>query len=523
MGRLFQILIADEEASSSRVLAAALRKDGHRVLMASDGSEARRSIETAEIDLLVADLVLPSMDGFELLRAIQQQRPALPVVLMSGYGNVETAVKALKEGAYHYFEKPLDIDAVRAVVTEALGSAYSGARTVRPRVANGHRPAVEPESGDLGIVGAGPWMQEVLDILRRVAPSRATVLLAGPSGTGKELFARAIHRMSGRKGPFVAVSCAALSRELLESELFGHEKGAFTGAERQKIGRFELAHGGTLLLDEIGDVPLDLQVKLLRVLQERQIERVGGTETVSVDVRIVAATNRDLAAAVQDRSFREDLYYRLKVIELILPPLRERSQDVEPLARHFAKIYSHANGKRLLGISAEALACLSRYPWPGNVRELENVIERAVVLAGPEDAEINARLLPANVRLREPATPQTPGQAFIAPPQPSPAPAHFRDMNDDERVQALREVLDRVAGNAARAAQALGVSARSIRYYADKYGLWRRGHGRSGRRVSVEPGGIPGTVVADRGPGSPSSAEEVPSSAVVSAYGSPGG
>ncbi len=523
MGKSSQILIADEEVQARQALAAALRKDGHRVLMVSDGSEARRSIETAEIDLLVADLVLPSIDGFELLRAIQQQRPALPVVLMSGYGNVETAVKALKEGAYHYFEKPLDLDAVRAVVAEALGSGHSGAKTVRPRVVNGHRSVVEPEPDDLGIVGAGPWMQEVLDILRRVAPTRATVLLAGPSGTGKELFARAIHRMSGRKGPFVAVSCAALSRELLESELFGHEKGAFTGAERQKIGRFELAHGGTLLLDEIGDIPLDLQVKLLRVLQERQIERVGGTETISVDVRIVAATNRDLAAAVQDRSFREDLYYRLKVIELILPPLRERSQDVEPLARHFAKIYSHANGKRVLGISAEALTCLSCYPWPGNVRELENVIERAVVLAGPDEAEINARLLPTNVRLREPAPPKTPGQAFIAPPQPSPAPRHFRDMDDDERVQALREVLDRVAGNAARAAQALGVSARSIRYYADKYGLWRRGHGRSGRRVSDEPGGIPGTVVADQGPDDLNSAEEVPSSAVVPAYGSSGG
>ncbi len=310
---------------------------------------------------------------------------------------------------------------------------------------------------------------------------------------------------------------------MLESELFGHEKGAFTGAERQKTGRFELAHEGTLLLDEIGDVPLDLQVKLLRVLQERQIERVGGTETISVDVRIVAATNRDLAAAVQDRGFREDLYYRLKVIELILPPLRERTQDVEPLARHFAKIYSHANGKRVLGISAEALACLSRYPWPGNVREIENVIERAVVLAGPGEAEISAGLLPANLRLGEPATPQTPGQAFITPPQPSLAPRHFRDMDDDERVQALREVLDRVAGNAARAAQALGVSARSIRYYADKYGLWRRGHGRSGQRVSDEPGGIPGTVVADQGPRSPNSPEEVPSSAVVPAYGSSGG
>ncbi len=214
MGRSFQVLIADEEAQARQALAAALKKDGHRVLMASDGSEARRSIETAEIDLLIADLVLPSVDGFELLDLIQQQRPALPVVLMSEYGNVETAVKALKGGAYHYFEKPLDIDAVRAVISEALNSGHSGAKSARPRVTNGRRPVVEPEPDDLGIVGAGPWMHEVLDILRRVAPTRATVLLAGPSGTGKELFARAIHRMSGRKGPFVAVSCAALSRRV---------------------------------------------------------------------------------------------------------------------------------------------------------------------------------------------------------------------------------------------------------------------------------------------------------------------
>jgi two-component system NtrC family response regulator/two-component system response regulator HydG len=440
---------------------------------------------------------------------------------MSKYGNVETAVRALKEGAYHYFEKPLDIDAVRAVITEALGSGQSGAKSPKPRTANGHRPVAQPEPDGLGIVGDGPWMQDVLDILRRVAPTRATVLLAGPSGTGKELFARAIHRMSGRKGPFVAVSCAALSRELLESELFGHEKGAFTGAERQKIGRFELADGGTLLLDEIGDVPPDLQVKLLRVLQEREIERVGGTETIPVDVRIIAATNRDLVAAVQDRSFREDLYYRLKVIELILPPLRERRRDVEPLARHFVGIYSRANGKEALGISVPALAALSDYPWPGNVRELENAIERAVVLAGPEETEIGVELLPANVRSATPPARQTPGQAFITPPPP--LATRFRDMGDGERLRALEEALDKAAGNAAHAAQALGISARSARYHADKWGLWRRGHTRRAEQPPHASDGTPGTLVAEPGQGNTISADEVPSSAVPPGYGSSGG
>ncbi|MCJ7822649.1 MAG: sigma 54-interacting transcriptional regulator, partial [Armatimonadetes bacterium] len=321
------------------------------------------------------------------------------------------------------------------------------------------------------------WREEVLDLLRRVAPTRATVLLAGESGTGKELFARAIHRMSGRKGPFVAVSCAALSRDLLESELFGHEKGSFTGADRQKPGRFELADGGTLLLDEIGDVPTDLQVKLLRVLQERQFERVGGTETLKVDVRIVAATNRDLTAAIHEGSLREDLYYRLKVVEIALPPLRERPEDVEPLARSFVQVYASANRKAVADVGPSVLRLLERYPWPGNVRELENSIERAVVLAETGTAELDPSLLPETVRNG------TPCLTGLAASRTQPAmmsrrgPLHplLHQMEESERVRCLSDALQNSAGNATSAAKLLGVSPRSVRYYADKYGLSRRG------------------------------------------------
>jgi len=473
------ILLADNEANSSQALRALLEKDGHRVTLTPDGEAARHLLETDQIDLLIAELVVPACDGFGLLKAAHQVRPSMPVILMSQYGTVETAVRALRQGAYHYFQKPLDTNALRAAIAEALSSPSAsppGYWSVP------QKRAQTSDLDDLGIVGRGPWREEVLDLLRRVAPTRATVLLAGESGTGKELFARAIHRMSGRKGPFVAVSCAALSRDLLESELFGHEKGSFTGADRQKPGRFELADGGTLLLDEIGDVPTDLQVKLLRVLQERQFERVGGTETLKVDVRIVAATNRDLAAAIHEGTLREDLYYRLKVVEIALPPLRERPADIEPLARHFVQVYAAANRKEVADVGASVLRLLERHPWPGNVRELENSIERAVVLAEPAAAELDPSLLPETVRNG------TPSLCGLAADRAQPARVSrpgrvlplLHQMEESERVHCLSDALQNSAGNATRAAKLLGVSPRSVRYYADKYGLARRGGRRTG-------------------------------------------
>jgi DNA-binding NtrC family response regulator len=487
-----RILLADEEADCCRTLGAVLEKDGHRVTVAPDGNVARRVLVTEGTDLVISDLVIPPLDGFELLRAARQIRPAPPVILVSEYGTIETAVRALKQGAYHYFQKPLDMEAVRATVSEALGAANGQAangrelngRALNGRAVNGasraRQSAAAATPDGLGIVGQGLWFDQAMSIIGRVAPSPSTVLLTGESGTGKELFARAVHRLSGRQGPFVAVSCAALSRDLLESELFGHEKGAFTGADRQRPGRFELAHGGTLLLDEIGDVPLDLQVKLLRVLQERQFERVGGTETLTVDVRIVAASNRDLAAAMQARSFREDLYWRLNVVGLHLPPLRERPQDIEPLARHFIGIYSRANGKRPLSLGPSVLQLLQRYPWPGNARELENAIERAVVLAEPGATELDASLLPEAILSGRPALFPNPVLPIQLPEQFGSSARSLHDMDEQSRIGALRDALAKTAGNAARAARLLGVSARSVRYYVDKYGIWRRGKGRIG-------------------------------------------
>jgi DNA-binding NtrC family response regulator len=461
------ILVADDEADSSRRLGAALEKDGYQVLATTDGGEARQVITDEAVDLLISELAIPSLNGFELLDAAHQVRPTLPVILVSSYGTVETAVKALRQGAYHYFQKPLDLDAVRATVAEALGSA-SARMSVRP--SGRGRAATMPGPHGLGIVGRGPWLQQALDLVRRVAPTRATVLLTGESGTGKELFARAIHRLKGRSGPFVAVSCGALSRDLLESELFGHEKGAFTGADRQKPGRFELADGGTLFLDEIAEMPVDLQVKLLRVLQERQFERVGGTETLTVDVRIIAATNQDLADAVRQRTFREDLYYRLKVVEIALLPLRKRPEDIEPLVGHFIETYARANGKRIAGVSPEALALLQRYPWPGNARELENYVERAVVLAEPDAAELDPSLLPDAVRLGSPELRFQPVTAWEPP-------ISVREGGEQLQRAALHEALTKCNGNATQAARLLGVSPRWVRYHADRWDLWRRGRG----------------------------------------------
>ncbi len=469
-----RILVADEEARNHQALCALLKRDGYQVEVASDGLRARQALEAGQVDLLIASLLVPESDGFELLRAAKRVRPGVPVILFSGYGTIETAVQALKQGAYHYFQEPLDMDLVRQVVCEALQG-----RERAPAAAEPDPPAQRDtaDAAKLGIIGQGPWLGRVLELLGRVAPTRATVLLTGESGTGKELFARAVHRMSGRKGPFVAVSCAALSRELLESELFGHEKGSFTGADRRKPGRFELANGGTLLLDEIIDIPLDLQVKLLRVLQQHEFERVGGTDTLQVDVRIVAACNRDIAEAVRQRVFREDLYYRLKVVEITLPPLRERQEDIAPLAHHFAQAYARANGRKPLGVPERVIRLLERHPWPGNVRELENAIERAVVLSHPEATELDPSLLPESIYGR-----QAPVAAKVTGGLHSGAGRRrqssvLQDMDEAARAACLREALERFSGNAAAVARRLGVSPRMVRYYADKYGLPRRGYG----------------------------------------------
>jgi two-component system response regulator AtoC len=369
-----QILIADDEPNLRRVLGAQLTRDGHEVHLVADGGEALSVLKESHIDLLICDLRMPVLDGMSLLREALAIYPALPVIMITAHGTVDNAVEALKTGAFDYITKPFDQEELRTIVRKALKTQDLSARDATP--------ANTAENSKYGIIGRSGPIQDVYSVIDRVADSPTTVLVTGESGTGKELVARALHDQSSRRErPFIKVNCAAIPRELIESEFFGHERGAFTGAVASKPGRFELASGGTLFLDEIGSIPLETQVKLLRALQEGEFERVGGIRTLKVDVRLVAATNTDLKRQTEEGSFREDLYYRLNVVAMRLPPLRERIGDIPLLVDHFIQKYNQRLGKSLLGISADALSVLTSYHWPGNVRELENVLERAVLFA----------------------------------------------------------------------------------------------------------------------------------------------
>lgn len=387
------LLIADDEPNIRRVLQAIFTKDGYDVQVGENGLHALKIAESRPIDVLITDLIMPDMNGVELLQKIKQRQPNLVAVMITAYATIKTCVDAMRYGASDYITKPFDMEEIRAVVRRAVSRGADAPSTSGPA----GRKALLPALGQV----ASPAMQEVNTMVTRAAASKATVLIRGESGTGKELIARALHEQSERKdGPFVAVSCAALSETLLESELFGHEKNAFTGAATERKGRFELANGGTLFLDEIGDVPAPVQVKLLRVLQQREFERVGGTKTIKVDTRIVAATNADLEKQVQEGTFREDLYYRLHVIQIMLPPLRERTEDIPLLAQGFLERFNRENGTHIKDIDPDAMDCLVSYPWPGNVRELENTIERSVVLSDPDATTLTFGALPSMVRER---------------------------------------------------------------------------------------------------------------------------
>jgi DNA-binding NtrC family response regulator len=388
------ILIIDDEPNIRRVLEAVFMKDRYEVFTAESGRKALDVISSQpNLDVVLCDLIMPDMNGVEVLKAAKEANPALSVVMITAHGTIRTAVEAMKLGAFDYITKPFDMDEIKLVVKNAT-----------------ERRQLVSENADLRrelksrfkfdeIVGSSGKMQEVYKIVERVANSNATVMIRGDSGTGKELVAKAIHYNSPRADkPFIAVSCAALPETLLESELFGYEKGAFTGAAGQKQGRFELAHMGTLFLDEIAEISPGMQVKLLRVLQERQFERIGGTKTVSVDVRLVAATNRDLEDAVAKNEFRPDLYYRLQVIQVFLPPLRERKEDIPALVEHFIQKFNAANGRSIKYVNPEAMDLVMKYPWPGNIRELENAIERSVVLADMNSDLITPDVLPASVQ-----------------------------------------------------------------------------------------------------------------------------
>ena len=388
------ILIIDDEEVLQDVLSSLLRKEGYEVLSAKTGEKGLEVLAEEEVDLVLLDLMLPGISGQEVLKEIRRREPEMVVVVVTAYSSIESAIEAMRQGAFHYIPKPFKNEEVLLTVRKGLEQR---------RLATENRSLREQlrERYSFGnLVGKSKPMQEVFDLVRLAAPSKSNILILGESGTGKELVAKAIHHHSRRaSGPFVTVNSGSMPADLLESNLFGHVKGAFTGAVASKKGLFEMAHGGSIFFDEIGNIPLDTQAKLLRVIQEKEFMRLGGVETLKADVRIIAATNADLEGEVGRGNFREDLYYRLNVITVSLPPLRARSEDIPLLANHFLTRYSRENERDILRVTPEAMTYLMDYGWPGNVRELENVVERAVVLATGD--ELNVALLPSSVRERE--------------------------------------------------------------------------------------------------------------------------
>ena len=429
-----RVLIVDDDAPARRLLQVRLRALGCEVALAADGEQALAEIKKHEPALMLLDLQMPKMGGIEVLRYLRSVGTAFPVVVITAHGSIESAVAAMKEGAYDFITKPLDANHFDIVVRKALES--------EALKRSWELLAAETDNRHRLIVGRSKTMADAVDMARKAAASNATVLLLGESGTGKEIFARAIHNWSERRSqPFVAINCVGLSKELLESELFGHEKGAFTGADQLKKGKMELANGGTVFLDEIGDMSAELQTKLLRFLQEREFDRVGGRDPIRVDVRIVAATNRDLESAVKDGRFREDLYHRLNVIAITVPPLRERAEDIGALAEHFLRRFAAESKKHCTILENEALAKLTAYHWPGNVRELANVIERAVVLGSGET--LTVKDLPSRIAALE---------SMERIDNPS-----YREAMESVRRALVAQALARSNGNRAAAAKALGL------------------------------------------------------------------
>src|SRR3569623_1438858 len=364
-----KILVADDEQNLRRVLVALLRRDGHEVVQAASGLEAIDRL--ADVDVVITDLRMPGADGMEVLRTASKSFPHTPVIMITAYGSVGQAVEAIKAGAFDYIEKPFEQDSIRVIVDKAIGQAT--ANKLAPR------QTLYQETGKYGLIGQSPEMQSIFSVIAAVADTPSTVLITGESGTGKELVAKALHEESSRKSePFIKINCAAIPKTLMESELFGYEKGAFTGATSSTPSRFELADSGTLFLDELGEIPVEMQVKLLRAIQESEFERGGGLKTIKVDVRLITATNRDLEQEIQRGNFREDLYYRLNVVPLQIPPLRRRQGDIPLLVTHIIKKFNERLKKAITGIADDALAALEAHNWPGNIRELENVLERTI-------------------------------------------------------------------------------------------------------------------------------------------------
>jgi DNA-binding NtrC family response regulator len=442
-----RILIVDDEANARAALSEILHEDGFVTETAADGFKALGKLSDFDPDVVLTDLKMPGLDGIGLMEKGREIVPGAVFLVMTAFGTIGSAVDAVKRGADNYLTKPLDFDTLVAVVERALEKSRLIKENLRLRQRLRERNVMSH------IIGDSPKMKKLLQLVEQVAKSRASVLIVGESGTGKELIAEAIHRASPRaKAPLVRLNCAALAEGLLESELFGHEKGAFTGALGRREGRFKQADQGTLFLDEVSEIPAATQVKLLRFLQERAFERVGGNETLHVDVRILAATNRDLKRRLEEGRFREDLFYRLNVVSLEIPALRARVEDVAPLAAFFLSRYAEENGKRIDGFDEEALGLLEAYAWPGNVRELENAIERAVVLC--DEPLVSRRHLPANIapRTDSDGPPDIPGSS----------------LDDIERFAILR-TLEMCGGSTSKAAAVLGISSRKIQYKLHEY------------------------------------------------------
>jgi DNA-binding NtrC family response regulator len=448
------ILVVEDEAKMRRLVELRLGEEGFAVHSAADAETGLQLLVREKPDLVVTDLRLPGMSGLEFLQAVKRANAALPVVVMTAYGTVESAVEAMKVGASNYVTKPFSFDELVMVIRKELDAHRLREENRSLREALGRRYAYD------NIIAQSDKMQAVLALVERVAPTNSTVLLGGESGVGKDLIARAIHEHSQRaSGPFVKINSTAIPENLLESELFGYEKGAFSGATGTKPGKFELADKGTLFLDEIGDVPGAIQVKLLRVLQDREFERLGGTRTLKVDVRLVAATNRDLRAALEDGTFREDLYYRLNVVAIDIPPLRDHPEDVPALANFFLARYAKESGKNITAITPDAMKRLMGYHWPGNVRELQNIIERGVALS------VGTTLDAADIYLDDPAKRRTPSST--SSPYVLPAGVTLEQWEDE----AIREALRHANGNKSQAARALGLSRNALRYRLSKLGV----------------------------------------------------
>jgi two-component system response regulator PilR (NtrC family) len=449
-----RILVVDDEQSMRELLAIMLRREGFEVVLAESRATAASVLARDPVDMVITDIRLPDGDGIEILRHVKAATPDTVVIVMTAFGSTEAAVGAMKLGAHDYLTKPFDVEELKIVVRSALEKQRLQEENIRLRAELRSRHGLER------IIGTSPALAAVLEMAKAVAGTSSTILISGESGTGKELVAKAIHALSPRRdAPFVSINCGALPETLLESELFGHVKGAFTDAHQTRKGLFEAAHRGTLFLDEVGETPPSMQVKLLRALQERQIRKVGGTDEIEVDVRVMAATNHSLEDLVRERRFREDLFYRLNVIPLRIPSLRERREDIPLLANHFLKRFSRDMGKPVTSIADEAMALLARYDWPGNIRELENVIERVVALETTAQVQ-NARLLDL-LQPRSPAPPaQSLGEGFSLD-------GHLRSIE----AGLLQGAMSQAGDDRALAAKLLGVTRRSLRYLISKHGV----------------------------------------------------